>query len=54
MGLDPLKQMTFNWNLLDIESKVTGDLSEFQRMLNTKMLSQYRYFETDCPIDCFS
>ena len=49
----PLKQMIFNWNSLDIELKATGDLSEFQRMLNTKLLSQYRY-ETDCPINCFS
>ena len=49
----PLKQMIFNWNSLDIELKATGDHSEFQRMLNTKLLSQYRY-ETDCPINCFS
>ena len=49
----PLKQMIFNWNSLDIELKATGDLSEFQRMLNTKLLSQYRY-ETDCPNNCFS
>ena len=49
----PLKQMIFNWNSLDIELKATGDLLEFQRMLNTKLLSQYKY-ETDCPINCFS
>ena len=49
----PLKQIIFNWNSLDIDLKATGDLFEFQRMLNTKLLSQYKY-ETDCPINCFS
>ena len=49
----PLKQMIFNWNSLDIELKATGDLSEFRWMLDTKLLSHYRY-ETDCPKSCFS
>ena len=49
----PLKQIIFNWNSLDIDLKATGDLFQFQRMLNTKLLSQYKY-ETDCPINCFS
>ena len=49
----PLKQIIFNWNSLDIELKATGDLNDFQRMLNMKLLSQYRY-ETDCAIGCFS
>ena len=49
----PLKQMIFNWNSLDIDLKATGDLLEFQRMLNARLLSQYKY-ETDCPINCFS
>ena len=49
----PLKQIIFNWNSLDIELKATGDLNDFQRMLNMKLLSQYRY-ETDCSIGCFS
>ena len=43
--------MIFNRNSLYIELKATGDLSEFQRMLNTNLLSQYRY-ETDCQINC--
>ena len=38
-----LKQMMFNWNSLDIELKATWDHSEFQRMLNPELLSQYRY-----------
>ena len=49
----PLKQLIFNWNSLDIELKATGDLDEFQVMLNRKLLSKYN-FETDCSLDCYS
>ena len=49
----PLKQLIFNWNSLEIDLKATGDLDEFQVMLNRKLLSRYN-FETDCSLDCFS
>ena len=49
----PLKQIIFNWNSLDIELKATADITEFQEMLNRKLLSQYSY-ETDCTRNCFS
>ena len=49
----PLKQIIFNWNSLDIALKATADSSEFQSMLNRKLLSQYS-LETDCSKNCFS
>ena len=48
----PLKQIIFNWNRLDIDLKATGDIEEFQRMLNSKILDNYRH-ETECPDSCF-
>ena len=49
----PLKQIIFNWNRLDIELKATGDIEEFQKMLNSKILNNYKH-ETECPDNCFS
>ena len=43
----PLKQIILNWNSLDNDLKATADITEFQSMLNRKLLSKYSY-ETDC------
>ena len=47
----PLKQIIFNWNRLDIDLKATGDIEDFQRMLNSKILASYK-LETECPDSC--
>ena len=49
----PLKQIIFNWNRLDIDLKATGDIEDFQRMLNSKILASYK-LETECPDSCYS
>ena len=49
----PLKQIIFNWNRLDLDLKSTGDIENFQRMLNSKILASYKV-ETECPDSCYS
>ena len=49
----PKKQIIFTWNSLDIDLKATADITEFQSMLNRKLLSKYSY-ETDCSKNCIS
>ena len=47
----PLKQIIFKWNRLDIDLKSTGNIEDFQRMLNSKILACYK-IETECPDSC--
>ena len=49
----PLKQIIFNWNRLDIDLKATGDIEDFQSMLNSKILASYKQ-EIECPDSCYS
>ena len=42
------KQIISNWNRLDIDLKATGDIEDFQYMLNGKILASYKH-EIDCP-----
>ena len=40
----PLKQIVFNWNRLGIvDLKARGDIEDFQRMLNSKILTSYKH-----------
>ena len=49
--LGPLLFLILNWKRLDIDLKSTGDIDDFQRMLNMKILSTYK-FDTECPDSC--